>query len=162
LQDAAARARWAAWADTLLLQMHMEADVDVWRVRVGVVRGRCWLVIGGARVDEMEDALERGDMGVFASKEAEEARAGLNTAISFFDRAKGSASTESSDKSLVDMQPWLAEALLTLANLTADENAREALYARAQAEGGDAVARELGPRITRSRTASIIVRMDES
>jgi hypothetical protein len=79
LQDAAARARWAAWADALLLQMHMEADVDVWRVRVGVVRGRCWLVIGGARADEMEDALERGEMGVLASKEAEEARAGLGT-----------------------------------------------------------------------------------
>jgi len=137
LENVAARARWAAWADALLLQMHMEADVDAWRVRVGAVRGRCWLVIGGARADEMEDALERGEVSVLASKEAEEARTGLNTgeyasslvssidqslnlafgrvvaAISFFDRAKGSASTESSDKSLVDMQPWV-RAILTL------------------------------------------------
>lgn len=79
LEDLAARARWAGWADALLLQMHMEADVDAWRVRVGAVRGRCWLVIGGARADEMEDALERGEVGVLASKEAEEARTGLNT-----------------------------------------------------------------------------------
>jgi hypothetical protein len=79
LEDPAARARWAAWADALLLQMHMEADVDAWRVRVGAVRGRCWLVIGGARADEMEDALERGEVGVLARKEAVEARTGLNT-----------------------------------------------------------------------------------
>lgn len=39
----------------------------------------------------------------------------------------------------------LAEALLTLANLTVDENAREELYARAQTEGGDTLALELDP-----------------
>ena len=39
----------------------------------------------------------------------------------------------------------LAEALLTLANLTADENAREELYARAQTEGGAALELELDP-----------------
>jgi hypothetical protein len=58
-----------------------------------------------------------------------------------------------------------AEALLSLANLTADEGAREALYARAQVEGDDAIARELGPRPTRtprSRPRTIDVRMDES
>ena len=41
----------------------------------------------------------------------------------------------------------LAEALLTLANFTADEHAREELYARAQAEGGD-LALELDPPAT--------------
>jgi hypothetical protein len=57
----------------------------------------------------------------------------------------------------------LAEALVTLANLTADEDTREVLYARAQIEGGDAVARELGPiRMARSRAATIVVRMDVS
>ncbi len=101
-------------------------------------------------------------------------------AISFFDRAKGSASTESPETLLADMQPLvnrfprclssvflirflvgqLAEALLSLANLTADEDAREALYARAKAEGGEAVARDLGPSPTRTPTAD--VRMDES
>ena len=39
----------------------------------------------------------------------------------------------------------LAEALLTLANLTADENTREELYARAQTESGDALGLELDP-----------------
>lgn len=42
----------------------------------------------------------------------------------------------------------LAEALLTLANLTADENTREELYARAQAEGGDAIDLDLDPPAT--------------
>ena len=36
-----------------------------------------------------------------------------------------------------DVSPLLAEALLVLANLTADENKREELYARAQAEAGE-------------------------
>jgi hypothetical protein len=56
----------------------------------------------------------------------------------------------------------LAEALLSLANLTADEGAREALYARAQAEGGEAVARELAFKPSRSRSRTLDVRMDES
>lgn len=62
----------------MFLQMHMEADVDAWRARVGVARGRCWLVVGSAHADEMEDALERGDATVLHSKEAEDARAGLS------------------------------------------------------------------------------------
>ena len=62
----------------MFLQMHMEADVDAWRARVGVARGRCWLVIGSAHADEMEDALERGDASVLLSKEADIARTGLS------------------------------------------------------------------------------------
>jgi hypothetical protein len=77
LDDAEARRRWATWADTLFHQMHMEADVDAWRARIGVARGRCLLVIGSARADEMEDALERGDVRVLQSKDAEDARAAL-------------------------------------------------------------------------------------
>jgi len=56
----------------------------------------------------------------------------------------------------------LAEALLALAGLTADEGAREALYARAQVEGGDVTMQKLSPRLTRSRTLTMVVRMDES
>lgn len=78
LDDTEARRRWAGWADAVFLQMHMEADVDAWRARVGVARGRCWLVIGSAHADEMEDALERGDASVLLSKEAEVARTGLS------------------------------------------------------------------------------------
>ena len=75
------RRRWAAWADAVFQQMHMEGvDVadEAWRVRVAVARGRCWLVVGGGRVEELEDALERGERRVLMSKEAEDARAGLN------------------------------------------------------------------------------------
>ena len=192
------RRKWAAWADALFHQMHMEADVDTWRTRVAEARGRCSLAIGSARADELEDALERGDKLVLNTKEAEEARAALVTgvlclyfchvlttsslvpAISCFDRALRSASTETP---LADMQPlvsrfippifvflfffssnffrWqLAEALLSLANLTADEDARESLYVRAKAEGGEAVARDLGPSPTYIPTADVM--MDES
>ena len=74
LGDAEARRRWAKWADEVFLQ----ADVDAWHARVGVARGRCWLVIGSARGDEMEKALERGDGSALLSKEAEDARASLS------------------------------------------------------------------------------------
>ncbi|KAI0249667.1 hypothetical protein BJV78DRAFT_1129183 [Lactifluus subvellereus] len=163
LDDAEARRRWATWADAVFHQMHIEADVDAWRARIAVARGRCWLAAGSARADEMEDALERDDVRVLQSKEAEDSRAALVMAISFFDRAKGSASTDSPETSLTDMQPLLAEALLSLANLTADVDAREALYARAQVEGGEAVRRELGPSPTSSgHTLTADIRMDES
>ena len=58
----------------------------------------------------------------------------------------------------------LAEALLSLANLTSDEDAREALYARAQVEGGEAVRRELGPPSPTSsrQTITADIQMDES
>lgn len=42
----------------------------------------------------------------------------------------------------------LAEALINLANLTADENNREELYSRAQAEGGEDIDLELDPPAT--------------
>lgn len=77
LDDAEARRRWATWADAVFHQMHMEADVDAWRARIAVARGRCWLAVGSARADEMEDALERDDMRVLQSKEAEDSRAAL-------------------------------------------------------------------------------------
>ena len=56
-------------------------------------------------------------------------------------------------------------ALLSLANLTADEEAREALYVRAQVEGDDAAAREFNTKLTRtprSRPRNVDVQMDES
>jgi len=115
--------------------MKMEADMGEWRVSVNGARGRSWLVIGEAKAEEIEDALEREEDGALGMPEAEDAREALSTSISFFERAKGSATSKDVDTD--DLSPLLAEALLTLANLTADENKREELYARAQAESGD-------------------------
>ena len=81
LDGAEERRRWAAWADAVFNQMHMEADVDAWRMRVVVARGRCSLAMGSARADELEDALERGDRRVLSCKEAEEARKALTTGM---------------------------------------------------------------------------------
>jgi len=77
-------------------------------------------------------------MDVLTSEDAEEARDGLSSAISFFERAKSSASaTVVSDPAEArELQSLLAEALLNLANLTEDERKREELYARAQLESG--------------------------
>lgn len=97
--------------------------------------------MGSARAEELEEALERGEMHVLSSENAEEARDALSMAIAFFERAKGSASLMEEDAE--DVSPLLAEALLTLANLTIDENKREELYCRAQTEGGEEVASEL-------------------
>ncbi|KAH9958834.1 hypothetical protein BC827DRAFT_541589 [Russula dissimulans] len=164
LDGAETRRRWAVWADAVFVQMCSKVDVvGAWRACVDVARGRCSLVIGRARADGLEDRLEGGDLGVLLSKEAEEARAGLFMAISLFDRARGFVSTaESLETALVDTKPWLAEALLSLANLTTDQNAREASYARAQAEAGEAVALSPGSRHRRFRSQGMDVRMDES
>ncbi|TFK48488.1 hypothetical protein OE88DRAFT_1664326 [Heliocybe sulcata] len=139
LDSASERQYWASWADSVFNQMKMEVDMDSWRGPITSARGRCWLIMGSAKVDEMESALERGESGVLRSEDAEEAREGLAMAISFFERAKGS-SVQSEQE---ELQSLLAEALLTLANLTIDNNKREELYSRAQAEGGDQVILEL-------------------
>ncbi|EIM86942.1 uncharacterized protein STEHIDRAFT_57984 [Stereum hirsutum FP-91666 SS1] len=141
LPSAKDRTYWAKWADAIFKQMKDVGEVEAWRARICLARGRCWLV--GARVEELEDALEReqstdGMTGsVLESKEAQEARQALETAISFFERVKGPASTSNDvDMEMDDVRPLLAEALLSLANITIDESKREELYARAEAEGG--------------------------
>ncbi|RPD57277.1 hypothetical protein L226DRAFT_465837 [Lentinus tigrinus ALCF2SS1-7] len=146
LSSGAQRHYWASWADSVFNQMKNEADMDAWRGPILCARGRCWLVMGSAPVEEMEAALEAGDVEVLHSGEAEEAREGLAMAISFFERAKGqvalfagaaaAAAKEVLAAQMEDVSPLLAEALLVLANLTADENKREELYTRAQTEAG--------------------------
>jgi len=127
---------WASWADSVFNQMKMEADMDAWRGPITRARGRCWLVVGSSRAEELETALERGDMDVLQSEDAQDAREGLSTAISFFERAKGSATAVNDPAESHELQSLLAEALLNLANLTEDERKREELYARAQLESG--------------------------
>ncbi|RDB18476.1 hypothetical protein Hypma_000319 [Hypsizygus marmoreus] len=132
------RKYWASWADSVFNQMKMEADMDSWRAPINRARGRCWLIVGSAGVDDIEAALERGEVSILESEDAQEAREGLATAISFFERAKSSATVSAlSDPESQEMQTLLAEALLTLANLTTDERKQEELYARAQLEGGE-------------------------
>ncbi|KAH9893646.1 hypothetical protein C8Q73DRAFT_746305 [Cubamyces lactineus] len=154
LTSGAQRHYWASWADSVFNQMKNEADMDAWRGPILSARGRCWLVMGSAPVEEMEAALEAGNTEVLHSAEAEEAREGLAMAISFFERAKGqraislaaAAAARSSDGdgessaasgAVDDVSPLLVEALLVLANLTVDENKREELYTRAQTEAGE-------------------------
>ncbi|KAI0072397.1 hypothetical protein K474DRAFT_1581489, partial [Panus rudis PR-1116 ss-1] len=155
------RIYWAKWADSILNQMKMEADMEAWRWRwkgaVTRARGRCWLVVGSAWAEEVEGRLEISIEDkvreILNSEDAQEAREGLGIAISFFERAKGWVSSSSSRVEKYgtdgvevedgmdggDGGDGLAEALLTLANLTIDENKREELYSRAQREGGEEV-----------------------
>ena len=67
---------WASWADSVFNQMKNEADMDAWRGPILSARGRCWLIMGSAPVEDMEAALEAGDTEVLHSAEAEEAREG--------------------------------------------------------------------------------------
>ncbi|KAH8091659.1 hypothetical protein BXZ70DRAFT_952720 [Cristinia sonorae] len=159
MQSSAHREYWAIWADSVFNQMKMEADIDVWRGPVTRARGRCWLVVGSARAEEIEEALDRGEIGVLATPSADEAREALTTAISFFERAKGSATT-APDEDAEDVSPLLTEALITLANLTPDENKREELYSRAQAEGGEEIVMELSLPSAGASTPSIGSAMD--
>ncbi|THG96315.1 hypothetical protein EW026_g5489 [Hermanssonia centrifuga] len=158
LSKAEQREYWAGQADSVFNQMKMEADMAVSRMAVNAARGRCWLVVGEARAEDLEGRLEKGEVEVLMSAEAEEAREGLAMAIAFFERAKGSATAKCTAEQ-EDLSPLLAEALVTLANLTADENKREELYARAQAEGGEDVDLELDPPQIHTPTFEIV--MDE-
>ena len=63
--------------------MKMEADMNEWRMALNVARGRCWLVVGEARAEEVEAALEGGDLSVLHTPEAEEARDSLAMGESF-------------------------------------------------------------------------------
>ncbi|KAJ6581123.1 hypothetical protein B0H19DRAFT_1251370 [Mycena capillaripes] len=151
LPAAAERMRWATWADGVLQQIQVQTDM------VTRARGRCWLVVGTARVEEIEamaeargwgeEAMEGAEEGselrnpsVFDSEEAEEAREGLERAVEFFERARseGVEGVEGVERE-AELRAFLAEALLTLANFTQEIDKRETLYRRAQVLGSDVV-----------------------
>lgn len=175
------RCHWAKWADGIFGQMRMETNSpeETWKVPLTISRGRASLVMGSAMAEEMENELERGEMQVLDSEEAEDARDALQKAVNFLDKARELVSSDagevlisgaSAKAAVVDfavegedeeiqaaifdedstsvvmaseeetpeqaeIRTLLAEALLTLANLTADEVEREALYAKAHQEG---------------------------
>ena len=134
----AERLQWSAWADSIFDQMRNEANVDAWRTLINSARGRCWLIFGSAGAVMLEPALERGELDVLDSEEAEDARDGLEKAIGFFERALASAAGEETGGDLEprEVKKMLVESLITLANLTRDQVKQEELYARAQVEGG--------------------------
>ncbi|KAJ7027907.1 hypothetical protein C8F04DRAFT_72629 [Mycena alexandri] len=149
LPAAAERMRWATWADGVLQQIQVQTHV------VARIRGRCWLVVGTAHVEDIEamaetrgwgdrsaQAPELQNSGVLDSEEAEEAREGLERAVEFFERARTEVVKEQDDERRVEaeeLRAFLVEGLLTLANFTKEEDKREALYQRAQLLGGDAL-----------------------
>ncbi|KAF9265065.1 hypothetical protein L218DRAFT_986628 [Marasmius fiardii PR-910] len=195
LSDPGERRYWASWADSVFDQMKMESSSPshCYAERIDHARGRCCLIAGSALSEQFEDALERGEMDVLDSEDAEEAREFLTEAVGFFEKARRGREMEkkdweknrkgkgkekekkltrkrkredtddddiggearklsSSDETEEDvgeetaegeeaeededdeLQDLLAESLLTLANLTRDEQKREELYARAERE----------------------------
>ncbi|KAF8634642.1 hypothetical protein AX15_000787 [Amanita polypyramis BW_CC] len=132
---------WANWADSVLGQVKVEADRNAWRSLIPRSRGRCRLIVGSAYIDEIEDALERGEMDILKSEEAEEAREDLSLAIEYFEKARaeeeeGSRREEPNATGDPELGSLLVEALVTLANLTEDVHQREVLYTRAKVEAG--------------------------
>ena len=195
------RFQWAGWADGIFSQMKMESigAEQSWKTLITSARGRCCLVMGSARAEEMDSALEIGDLGVLKTEEADEGREALRNSITFLEKARammmgseegqGNGNSKPSDvfsssgpsaqqssmvvvtqategeedeeaeiqaiiddgtsvimtaedtadedlHDLAELRTLLAEALLTLANLTPDVKEREELYARAHKEGG--------------------------
>ncbi|KAJ6485810.1 hypothetical protein C8R45DRAFT_829189 [Mycena sanguinolenta] len=149
LPAAAERIHWATWADNVLQQIKVQTDA------IARARGRCWLIVGTARVEDIEamaeargwgeDGSESQTSSPLDSEDAEDAREGLERAVEFFERARGEEveGIEIADNEgraeAEELRTFLAEALLTLANLTKEEEKREALYQRAQLLGGDAL-----------------------
>ncbi|KAF9038655.1 hypothetical protein BJ165DRAFT_1407782 [Panaeolus papilionaceus] len=169
LPAARERANWAKWADSVFAQMRMEADVHAWRGLVMRARGRCALLVGEAAAEDIEAALEAieespsgegGDhseneqvLSVLRTEDAQDARENLQAAISFLEKAREEENMEPASSSgqteeekaegADDLKRLLAEALLTLANVTESRRERERLYKRAKEEGGDVVDIEL-------------------
>ncbi|KAF5373933.1 hypothetical protein D9758_000880 [Tetrapyrgos nigripes] len=172
------RQYWASWADSVFNQMKMELEgggstrvgvgggvklgsMEEWRRGIYRMRGQAMLIIGTARAEEYEEALEQLAEGgkeaqkaleLLKGEDAEDAREALKEAISLFEKVKGMDEPSGSEgdhegvdhdmdlegESVEDeeLKRMLTEALLTLANLTLDEEKREELYKRVEKEGG--------------------------
>jgi len=137
-------------------------SMDEWRRGIYRMRGQAMLIVGTARAEEFEEALMKlGEGGEEAEKalevlkgeDAEDAREALGEAIGFFEKLLAMKETDADGQDKMDdgeddhdddveenedeeLKSMLAEALLTLANLTLDEEKREELYNRAEKEGG--------------------------
>ncbi|KAF8906097.1 hypothetical protein CPB85DRAFT_1224365 [Mucidula mucida] len=131
LPHASERQFWASWADSVLNQMKMEADMNAWRGIISRARGKCWLIAGTACADELEEKLQQGEEDVLDSEDAEDSRIDLGKAIEFLEKGRSDDREEDEER-----RKQLAEALATLGNLTVDEELREALYRRSEEEGG--------------------------
>lgn len=150
---------WATWADSVLNQMRMEVDMDRWRTAILRERGRCWLIVGSALAETAEQELEaHADdamriSAALAMDDTQEAREALGYAVEFLDKAiahqMSSASSAYSmcsgrtckdeEQEEIRLNALLAEALLTLANVTGEDSIREDLYRRASIVGGEDV-----------------------
>ena len=141
LLEPSERQTWGAWSDSIFSQMKMEADMEVWRAPIARARGRCCLIVGAARAEELEGALESGNMDVLNTEDAEDARDMLGCAIGYLEKARqlgvGREDEDEDEEDREELRSLLVEALVTLANLTGDVGRREELYARAQMEGGE-------------------------
>ncbi|KIY66949.1 hypothetical protein CYLTODRAFT_376918 [Cylindrobasidium torrendii FP15055 ss-10] len=116
---------WALWADSVLNQMKMEgADGEHWRGTINRSRAECWLIAGSVHAEHIENQMEEGDSTVLETAMARQARTSLEKAIGFF------------EKSGVE-EIAMAEALLSLANITPEGSAKEALYRRVELLGID-------------------------
>jgi len=111
--------------------------MEVWRAPIARARGRCCLIVGAARAEELEGALESGNIDVLDTEEAEDARDALGSAIGYLEKARELGVGGEDEEDEEELKSLLVEALVTLANLTRDAGKREELYARAQLEGGE-------------------------
>ncbi len=95
--------------------MKMEADSDTWRGSITAARGRCWLIVGSAKVEALEAAIEAGDVSALDSEDAQEAREGLMKAVDFLERATGSATSTSSQTQAEELKKlWVVLMQLSL------------------------------------------------
>ncbi|KAF9529023.1 hypothetical protein CPB83DRAFT_893978 [Crepidotus variabilis] len=93
------RYHWAYWAGGVFSQMKMENNSleteDEWKGLLARARGRCCLVMGSAKAEELEAALERGEFDVLKSEDAQEGREVLRDAIGYLERAIEAAHDQS-------------------------------------------------------------------
>lgn len=89
LEAPSEREHWASYADTVFSQMKMElADLTSWNLQISSGRGRCQLVLGTSRLEDLEERIEAEDPTVWDCEAAIDAREALTRAVDFFETAR--------------------------------------------------------------------------
>lgn len=131
LEAASEREHWASYADTVFSQMKMElADLTSWNLQISSGRGRCQLVLGTSRLEELEERIEAEDPTVWDCEAAIDARDALMRAVEFLETARDALLEEQKEAEAGKVTPTQGGGIVVIDDSTGqqvelDTNAEE-------------------------------------
>ncbi|KAF8961704.1 hypothetical protein BDZ97DRAFT_1921035 [Flammula alnicola] len=69
-------------------QMKTEVDMDAWRADITFARGRCNLVVGSAKAEELEARIEAEDESMYDCEDAIDGRDVVQLAVTYLEKAR--------------------------------------------------------------------------